>query len=89
MFALVTAGHLRVHRETGARPWLLVVAVAATVIVLVTFALTTLVEEPGTAVAIVVILLLSVLLDLGWKRSSATRTRVVAPDMRHRDTTHR
>ena len=27
-------GHLRVHRETGARPWLLVVAIATTVIVL-------------------------------------------------------
>ena len=74
VFALVTAGHLRVHRETGARPWLLVVAVTATVIVLVTFAVTTLVEEPGTAIAIVAILLMSILLDLGWKRSSATRT---------------
>ncbi len=35
---------------------------------LVAFALTTLVEEPATAVALVVILLVSILLDLGWKR---------------------
>jgi amino acid transporter len=69
VFTLVTAGHLRVHRETGAQPWLLVVAIATTVTVLITFAVTTLVDEPGTAVAIVAILLLSVLLDLGWKRS--------------------
>jgi amino acid transporter len=73
VFTLVTAGHLRVHRETGARPWLLVVAIVSTVVVLVTFAATTLVDEPGTAVAIVAILLLSILLDLGWKRSSTAR----------------
>ena len=69
VFTLVSAGHLRVHRETGARVWLLVVAIASTVIVLVTFAVTTLVDEPGTAVAIVAILLLSVVLDLGWKQA--------------------
>jgi hypothetical protein len=46
---------------------LLVVAVASTVIVLVTFAFTTLVDEPGTAVALVVILAVSILADLGWK----------------------
>lgn len=76
VFTLVTAGHLRVHRETGARPWLLVVAIATTAIVLITFALTTLVEEPATAVAFVVIVGLSILLDLGWKR---TRSRSVTP----------
>ena len=69
VFTLVTGGHLRVHKETGAQPWLLVVAIASTVIVLVTFAVTTLVDEPATAVALVAILVLSVLLDLGWKRS--------------------
>jgi amino acid transporter len=68
VFTLVTAGHLRVHKETGARPWVLVVAIVSTVTVLATFAATTLVDEPGTAVALVVILLLSIMLDLGWKR---------------------
>jgi amino acid transporter len=68
VFTLVTAGHLRVHRETGARPWLLIVAVVSTVVVLATFAATTLVDEPGTAIAIVAILVLSVVLDLIWKR---------------------
>jgi len=73
VFTLVTAGHLRVHEETGARPWILVVAIASTVTVLATFAATTLVDEPGTAIALVAILLLSVLLDLGWKRSRGHR----------------
>jgi amino acid transporter len=71
VFALVTAGHFRVRAETGARSWLLVLAVASAVIVLVTFAATTLVNEPGTAVALVVILLLSVVLDAIWKHRRA------------------
>ena len=68
VFALVSTGHLRVRGETGARTWLLVLAVGSAVIVLVTFAFTTLVEEPATAVTLVVILLVSIALDLGWKR---------------------
>jgi amino acid transporter len=72
VFALVTAGHFRVRHETGARSWLLVLAVGSAVIVLVTFAVTTLVEEPATTVALVVILLLGVVLDLGWKRRRDT-----------------
>ena len=68
VFTLITAGHLRVYRETGANPWILGVGVATTTVVLVTFALTTLVDEPASAVALAVILLLSVGLDLGWKR---------------------
>jgi amino acid transporter len=68
VFALVSTGHLRVRGETGANLWLLVLAIAAAVTVLVTFAFTTLVEEPGTAISLVVILLMSIALDLGWKR---------------------
>ena len=86
VFTLVTAGHLRVHKETGARPWLLVVAIVSTVVVLATFAVTTLVDEPGTAVALVAILLLSILLDLGWKRSrDAQHRRAVSVPCRRPD----
>jgi amino acid transporter len=67
VFALVTLGHFRVRHETGARTWLLVLAEVTTVVVLIAFALTTLVEEPWTAVALVAILLLGVGLDLWWK----------------------
>jgi amino acid transporter len=74
VFALVSAGHLRVRRETGARTWLLVLAVGSAVVVLLTFAFTTLVEEPGTAVALVVILLMSLALDLAWKRRRPVTT---------------
>jgi amino acid transporter len=68
VFALVSIGHFRVRAETGARAWLLVLAVGSAVVVLATFAFTTLVEEPATAVTLVVILLLGIALDLGWKR---------------------
>ena len=68
VFTLVTFGHLRIRHETGARTWLLLLANLTTVVVLVAFALTTLVEEPGTAVALVAILMLGIALDLVWKR---------------------
>jgi hypothetical protein len=73
VFTLVTFGHLRIRHETGARAWVLVVADLATVGVLVAFAVTTLVEEPGTAVALVVILALSIALDLVWKSRRVVR----------------
>ena len=76
VFTLVTFGHLRIRRETGAQAWLLIVANIATITVLVSFAFTTLVEEPGTAVALVVILLLGIVLDLSWK---SRRDRATGP----------
>jgi amino acid transporter len=67
VFTLVTAGHLRVRAETGANTVLLALAIVTTVVVLLAFAFTTLVDEPATAVALVAILLLSIALDVGWK----------------------
>ena len=70
VFTLVSVAHVRARGETGANLALLVTAIGATVAVLVAFALTTLVDEPGTAVAIVVITALSIGLDLATKRPS-------------------
>ena len=75
VFTLVTFGHLRVRHETGAKAWLLILADLSIVVVLVAFAVTTLVDEPGTALALVLIVLLSVALDVAWKH--------------RRDSTHR
>jgi len=69
VFTLITGAHLRVRNETGANAVVLGVGVASTAIVLLTFAFTTLVDEPATAAALAVILLLSVGADLIWKRS--------------------
>ena len=69
VFSLITVGHLRIRSATGARAWLLVLGLASTLIVLVTFVFTTLLSEPATAVAIVFLLLLGLVLDFGWKRA--------------------
>jgi amino acid transporter len=73
VFTLITAAHFRVRAETGASTLVLSIAITSTVVVLLTFAFTTLVDEPATAVALVVILLLSVALDVGWKRVRDSR----------------
>ena len=70
VFTLVSVAHVRARDETGANLALLVTAIGATVAVLVAFALTTLVDEPETAVAIVVITALSIGLDVATKRPS-------------------
>ena len=67
IFTLVTAAHLRVRSETGARTSVLVLAIAASAVVLVTFIFTTLIHEPASIVALVVIFALSIGLDVGWK----------------------
>ena len=69
VFGLVTAGHFRVRSDTGANAGILLLAIASSAVVLVTFAFTTLVEEPGTIVALFGILGLSIVLDIMWKRS--------------------
>jgi amino acid transporter len=76
VFTLVTAGHLRVRSETGAQAWLLVLGVLSAAIVLVTFALTTLVEEPATATAMVAILVVCVAIDFIWKQRRDARASV-------------
>jgi amino acid transporter len=69
VFAFITGGHLRVRSDTGARVWLLLLAEVSTIAVLVSFLITTLVQEPATVITIVVVLSVSVGLDLAWKRA--------------------
>lgn len=68
VFSTVTVGHLRLYRETGAKPVILVIALIATLGTLLVFCTTTLVDEPVTAIALVVIIALAILADLLWKR---------------------
>jgi amino acid transporter len=67
IFTLVSAAHFRVRSETGARTSILVLAIAAAAVVLLTFIFTTLIHEPASMVTLLVIFLLSAGLDLGWK----------------------
>jgi amino acid transporter len=70
VFTLISIGHVRVRHETGANPVMLGLAITSTVVVLVAFAVTTLVEEPATAVALVAIVGLSIGADAAWKRAA-------------------
>jgi amino acid transporter len=69
VFALVSIGHMRVRGQTGANAAILLIAIVTTLVVLVTFAVTTLVNEPSTIVAIAVVLALSIAIDFWWKRA--------------------
>jgi amino acid transporter len=77
IFTLITAAHFRVRSETGASVLVLALAIATAAVVLVTFVFTTLIHEPASIVALLVILVLGIGLDYGWKRSRTGRpTRV-------------
>lgn len=79
VFSTVTVAHLRVRRETGASLIVLIVALVSTLGTFVVFCTTTLVGEPATAIALVVILALAVTFDLVWKRVRAARERGSQP----------
>jgi amino acid transporter len=73
VFSAVTVGHFRLYKETGANVFILVIALVATLGTLVVFCTTTLVNEPQTALALIVIVALSIIIDLVWKRIAAKR----------------
>ena len=66
IFSAVTASHFKTYRETHASLIVLVVALVATLGTLVVFTMTTLVDEPKTVIAFVVILSAACLLEFVW-----------------------
>ena len=68
VFSAVTVAHFKVYQETGALLLVLIIALIATMGTFVVFCTTTLVNEPATAAALVVILALALITDLLWKR---------------------
>jgi amino acid transporter len=68
IFLLVGLSAFRLRGEIGAKGSIVLVGMAATMIVLVFFAVDTLRNAPETFTAIVAISLLAVVLDLVWKR---------------------
>ncbi|GAA3220522.1 APC family permease [Actinocorallia longicatena] len=67
IFTFITVAHFRVRHETKANPVILGLAVGSAGLVLLTFIFTTLIHEPAAITAIIVILVLSVAVDYGWK----------------------
>ena len=76
VFSLVSVSHLRVIDQTGAKRWLILLGLVATVAVLVAFTATTLVNEPMTLAASVLLIVVAIVLDLVWK---AVRNRRESP----------
>jgi amino acid transporter len=66
-FTLITLGHVRLAPETGAKVWLLWLATLAALGTFVLFFVGTLLDQPKTIAAIVVVLMLAVAVDFGWK----------------------
>jgi amino acid transporter len=82
IFTFITAAHFRVRSETHANAGILAVAIASSAVVLLTFIFTTLIHEPASVATLLAILVLSVALDLGWKRTRAGRTPSEPPSGR-------
>ena len=78
VFSAVTLAHFKVYKQTGAKLFVLVATLFATLGTFVVFCTTTLVNEPATAVALLVILALAVLVDLLWKRSRTAGSSTAA-----------
>jgi amino acid transporter len=72
VFLLVGVAGYRRRSETGASLLMILLGLAATVVVLVAFALDTLENAPETFTAIVAIMLLAVVVDFVWKRLRPT-----------------
>ena len=79
IFTFITAAHFRVRAETGANAGVLTLAIASAGVVLVTFVFTTLIHEPASVITLLAILVLSIALDVGWKRTAAGRASPVRP----------
>jgi len=79
IFTFITAAHFRVRAETGASTVVLSLAIASAGVVLVTFVFTTLIHEPASVITLLAILVLSIALDVGWKRTSGGVTKPAAP----------
>lgn len=79
VFSAVSVAHLRLFRKTGASVIVLVIGLIATLGTFVVFCTTTLVNEPVTAVTLVVIIGLAVAVDFGWKAALRRRSGMKAP----------
>jgi amino acid transporter len=77
IFTLITAAHLRIRSETGASAAVLILAIVAAGGVFVTFVFTSLIHEPASVATLLAILLISILLDFGWKHVQARGAKKV------------
>ena len=73
IFLITSIAAYRLRAETGSRTSLLLAGILLTIVVLLVFAVQTLLTEPLTFVAIIGILAFAIVLDLVWSRIRARR----------------
>ena len=83
IFTMITAAHVRIRAETGAKLPILVLAIVAAGAVFVTFVFTTLIHEPASIVTLLVILALSIGLDYGWKHFQSGKPKPKDVELAH------
>jgi amino acid transporter len=67
IFMMIGFAHLKLIKETGAKPSIIYLGIVTLAVTFVVFVVETLVDEPGTAVALVVFVVLSILADRFWR----------------------
>src|SRR5215210_6297340 len=83
IYAAVSFGHLRIHRETGARPSILWASLVALLVMFVLLMIYILNNQPAAAVALVATLAISVIMEWVYRRRTGRRLHHLA------DTSHR
>ncbi len=83
IFLLVGVSAFRLRAETGSLAVVVLTAIVATAVVLVFFAVDTLRNAPETFAAIVAITVLSVVLDLIWKRARGPAPETARLEVQH------
>jgi ABC-type branched-subunit amino acid transport system permease subunit len=77
VYGTVSAGHLRVHRDTGAKPWLLVVAVvlnAALFALLLGYTIHT--GPASTWITLLAVLVLSFVFEIVYRKRTGRSLKV-------------
>ena len=78
VYAAVSFGHLRVHRETGARPSILWASLIALLIMFVLLVIHILRNQPAAALALVVTLAVIALIEWSYRRWTGRRLHRIA-----------
>src|SRR5215204_3253681 len=78
VYAAVSFGHLRVHRETGARPSILWASLITLLIMFVLLVIYILRNQPAAALALVVTLAVSALIEWSYRQWTGRRLHRIA-----------
>jgi amino acid transporter len=74
IFMMVGIAHLRLASETGASVSVIYASIITVLVTLLVFTFVTLVDEPATAIALVVFLVLAVIVDRFWREIRTLQT---------------